>query len=69
MQVESFILLSPGKKDVRKQKHLNVCLWLWSQNLLSTKVLLIVLDFQSLYPSIRIGYNYCYSTMIGRVEK
>ncbi|KAJ8027419.1 DNA polymerase zeta catalytic subunit [Holothuria leucospilota] len=28
----------------------------------------IVLDFQSLYPSMMIGYNYCFSTCIGRVE-
>ncbi|KAF1809952.1 putative DNA polymerase zeta catalytic subunit [Eremomyces bilateralis CBS 781.70] len=64
---ENFILVSPSRKQVGQQNALE-CLPLVMEpqsDFYSSPVL--VLDFQSLYPSVMIAYNYCYSTCLGRV--
>ncbi|KAI0348054.1 hypothetical protein BDW22DRAFT_1350202 [Trametopsis cervina] len=66
---ESFVLLSPSKEDVGKQNAAE-CMPLIMEPLSAFySSPLLVLDFQSLYPSIMIAYNYCYSTCLGRVTE
>jgi DNA polymerase zeta len=64
---ENYILPSPSRKQVGQQNALE-CLPLVMEpqsNFYPSPVL--VLDFQSLYPSVMIAYNYCYSTCLGRI--
>ncbi|KAK3364393.1 hypothetical protein B0T25DRAFT_620419 [Lasiosphaeria hispida] len=64
---ENFLLVSPSRKQVGGQNALE-CLPLVMEpqsDFYSSPVL--VLDFQSLYPSVMIAYNYCYSTFLGRI--
>ncbi|KAG6376574.1 hypothetical protein JVT61DRAFT_1552 [Boletus reticuloceps] len=64
---ESFVLLSPSKQDVGKQNAAE-CMPLIMEPLSAFyNGPLVVLDFQYLYPSVMIAYNYCYSTCLGRV--
>ncbi|KAK0725692.1 putative DNA polymerase zeta catalytic subunit [Lasiosphaeris hirsuta] len=66
---ENFLLISPSRKQVGGQNALE-CLPLVMEpqsDFYSSPVL--VLDFQSLYPSVMIAYNYCYSTFLGRIVK
>ncbi|KAL0951176.1 hypothetical protein HGRIS_007907 [Hohenbuehelia grisea] len=65
---ESFLMLSPSKADVGKQNAAE-CMPLIMEPLSGNyNSPLLVLDFQSLYPSLMIAYNYCYSTCLGRVR-
>ncbi|KAL2868436.1 DNA-directed DNA polymerase zeta catalytic subunit REV3 [Aspergillus lucknowensis] len=65
---ENFMLVSPSRKQVGQQNALECLpLVMEPQSNFYTSPLL-VLDFQSLYPSIMIAYNYCYSTCLGRVQ-
>lgn len=64
---ENFILVSPNRKQVGGQNALECLpLVMEPQSAFYTSPLL-VLDFQSLYPSVMIAYNYCYSTFLGRI--
>ncbi|CEP60152.1 DNA-directed DNA polymerase LALA0_S01e04192g [Lachancea lanzarotensis] len=66
---EHFLVLSPSKVQVRNQKALECIPLVMEPESAFYKSPLVVLDFQSLYPSIMIGYNYCYSTILGRVQE
>ena len=64
---ENFLLVSPSRRQVGGQNALECLpLVMEPQSDFYTSPLL-VLDFQSLYPSVMIAYNYCYSTFLGRV--
>ncbi|KAJ1311572.1 hypothetical protein OPQ81_010055 [Rhizoctonia solani] len=62
---ENYILISPSKEQVGSQNACE-CLPLVMEPESGFYNPLVVLDFQSLYPSIMIAYNYCYSTFLGR---
>lgn len=64
---ENFVLISPSRKQVGLQNALECLpLVMEPQSDFYTSPLL-VLDFQSLYPSVMIAYNLCYSTCLGRI--
>jgi DNA polymerase elongation subunit (family B) len=64
---ENLLLVSPSRRQVGGQNALECLpLVMEPQSAFYTSPLL-VLDFQSLYPSVMIAYNYCYSTFLGRI--
>jgi DNA polymerase zeta len=64
---ENFILVSPSRKQVGQQNALECLPLVMEPQSAFYPSPLLVLDFQSLYPSVMIAYNYCYSTFLGRV--
>ena len=64
---ESFLLPSPSRKQVGQQNALECLPLVMEPQSAFYNSPLLVLDFQSLYPSVMIAYNYCYSTFLGRV--
>ncbi|KKF96380.1 DNA polymerase zeta catalytic subunit [Ceratocystis platani] len=64
---ENYVFVSPSRKQVGGQNALECLpLVMEPQSALYTDPV-VVLDFQSLYPSVMIAYNYCYSTFLGRI--
>lgn len=64
---ENFLLISPSRKQIGGQNALECLPLVMEPQSAFYNSPLLVLDFQSLYPSVMIAYNYCYSTCLGRV--
>ena len=64
---ENLLLVSPNRKQVGSQNALECLPLVMEPQSAFYPSPLLVLDFQSLYPSVMIAYNYCYSTCLGRV--
>ncbi|KAI8374784.1 hypothetical protein BD560DRAFT_393226 [Blakeslea trispora] len=65
---ENFMLISPSRAQVASQRSLEVLPLVMEPISQFYSSPIAVLDFQSLYPSIMIAYNYCYSTCLGRIR-
>ncbi|KAF7320333.1 DNA polymerase [Mycena kentingensis (nom. inval.)] len=65
---ENFVLVSASKQDVGRQNAAEAMPLIMEPDSAFYTDPVLVLDFQSLYPSIMIAYNYCYSTFLGRVN-
>lgn len=64
---ENFVLISPSRKQVGQQNALECLPLVMEPQSAFYSSPLLVLDFQSLYPSVMIAYNFCYSTCLGRI--
>ena len=64
-----FLLLSASTQQVKDQNMLEVVPLVIEPDVKFYTDPVLILDFQSLYPSIIIAYNLCYSTCLGKIEK
>lgn len=64
----SFLLASPSNEQVACQKPLECLPLVLEPSASFHHNPVVVLDFQSLYPSIMSAYNMCYSTCLGRIS-
>ncbi|CCI45356.1 unnamed protein product [Albugo candida] len=64
----NFVLLSPSRNQVAAQAPMECIPLVMEPQSRYYSDPVVVLDFQSLYPSLVIAYNLCYSTYLGRLE-
>ena len=64
---ENYVLTSPGKDDIRGMGAPTHVAKILEPNSKLYEDPVVVLDFASLYPSIMIGWNMCYSTCLGNI--
>ncbi|ODV79273.1 DNA/RNA polymerase [Suhomyces tanzawaensis NRRL Y-17324] len=67
-KLENILLNSPSKDQVQKMRPIECIPLVMEPDSNFYKSPMVVLDFQSLYPSIMIAYNYCYSTIVARLH-
>jgi len=66
---ESYMLPSPSREEVGKLCAAECTPLIQEPHSAFYTDPVVVLDFQSLYPSVMIAYNLCYSTCLGRVDQ
>ena len=67
-RAENFVMFSPSKDEIRRMRAFECVPLIMEPESVFYEDPVVVLDFQSLYPSMMIAYNLCYSTLLGKVE-
>ncbi|KAG7388922.1 DNA polymerase zeta catalytic subunit [Phytophthora pseudosyringae] len=65
---KNFLLVSPSRDQVAGQAPMECIPLVMEPHSSFYPDPVVVLDFQSLYPSLVIGYNLCYSSLLGRLK-
>lgn len=66
---ENFILISPSRQQIASMRAIECIPLVMEPESRFYEAPVVVVDFQSLYPSCMIAYNYCFSTCLGKVSQ
>jgi len=66
---ENFLAITPSRQQVADMRAIECLPLVMEPRSGFYESPVVVLDFQSLYPSIMIGYNFCYSTCLGKISQ